>query len=275
MKTNAKKRMLISSVAMLLVAMIALGTATFAWFTTSTEATASGINVHTAKASTLQIAGNDTTVSGLGWGSTVNYNFNQLLRPTSTVDYKNWYTATAASQTAYAASEKSGLKLTDTTGYVFVNQLNVRNAGAAAVNDVKITVSGFNGNQYAYARIALVEAVGLGKNVAASTAVGAKNYLAAQDNTAYAAVSGLTTDKNLTTTNKAANVVPADGVLTFDVADSLAAVTKGENDKLVYDSKFFNLYIWFEGQDSDCYSDNPVDISNLTFTVSGTTETQS
>lgn len=275
MKTTAKKRMLISSVAMLLIAMIALGTATFAWFTTSTEATASGINVHTAKASTLQIAGNNTTVSGLGWGSTVNYKFNRLLRPTSTVDYKNWYTATAASQTAYTASEKSGSKLTDTDGYVFVNQLNVRNAGAAAVNDVKITVSGFNGSQYKYARIALVEAEELGENVAASTAADAKNYLAAQDNTAYAAVSGLTAENNLTTTEKTANVVPANGILTFDVADSLAAVTKDENDKEVYASKFFNLYIWFEGQDTDCYSDNPVDISNLTFTVSGTTETQS
>lgn len=37
MKTTSRKRLLISSVAMLLVAMLALGTATFAWFTTSTN----------------------------------------------------------------------------------------------------------------------------------------------------------------------------------------------------------------------------------------------
>ena len=42
MKTHllTKKRALISSVAMLLVAIIALGTATFAWFTQNTQASA-------------------------------------------------------------------------------------------------------------------------------------------------------------------------------------------------------------------------------------------
>lgn len=40
MKTKSRKRLLISSVAMLLVAMLALGTATFAWFTQNTSATA-------------------------------------------------------------------------------------------------------------------------------------------------------------------------------------------------------------------------------------------
>ena len=40
MKTSSKRRVLISSVAMLLVAMLALGTATYAWFTVDTKATA-------------------------------------------------------------------------------------------------------------------------------------------------------------------------------------------------------------------------------------------
>ena len=40
---KSRKRLLISSIAMLLVAMLALGTATFAWFTQNTTATASGI----------------------------------------------------------------------------------------------------------------------------------------------------------------------------------------------------------------------------------------
>lgn len=47
MKTRlyTRKRALISSVAMLLVAMIALGTATFAWFTTNPNASASGLKM--------------------------------------------------------------------------------------------------------------------------------------------------------------------------------------------------------------------------------------
>ena len=58
MKTRlyTRKRALISSVAMLLVAMIALATATFAWFTKSTTATADQIKVQTIKASELVIS---------------------------------------------------------------------------------------------------------------------------------------------------------------------------------------------------------------------------
>ncbi|MCA9745179.1 MAG: hypothetical protein KC459_02915, partial [Ruminococcus sp.] len=56
MKTKSRKRLLISSVAMLLVAMLALGTATFAWFTQNTSATADGITVRTSKTSSLKIS---------------------------------------------------------------------------------------------------------------------------------------------------------------------------------------------------------------------------
>ena len=55
MKTKSRKRLLISSVAMLLVAMLALGTATFAWFTQNTSATADGITVRTSKTSSLKM----------------------------------------------------------------------------------------------------------------------------------------------------------------------------------------------------------------------------
>lgn len=53
MKTTSRKRLLISSVAMLLVAMLALGTATFIWFSTSTTAKANNFKVKTIQASNL------------------------------------------------------------------------------------------------------------------------------------------------------------------------------------------------------------------------------
>lgn len=303
MKTNAKKRMLISSVAMLLVAMIALGTATFAWFTTSTTATASNINIHTAKASTLKIAGNDTTNSKLDWGSSIDYGLDssKLLRPASAsknllfnTATEKWYEATATSQLASAAADGTASEVNATNSVVFKNQLNVRNEGDAAVKDVKITVTGFNDAKYAYARIALVEAGGLGKNVAAKTkvvddktvlsnvklaaqaAVGEENFTAA---TGLVAVDGNneTKGKNLTTEDQVIDVTPdsTTGVITFDVAESLAARSPKGDGTYDYATKYFNLYIWFEGQDAQCYSNNPVEITDLTFEVTGTTETQS
>ena len=58
MKTTSRKRLLISSVAMLLVAMLALGTATFAWFSTSTTAKANNLKVQTIQSSNLLIRKN-------------------------------------------------------------------------------------------------------------------------------------------------------------------------------------------------------------------------
>ena len=54
--TKFRKRALLSSVAMLLVALVALGSATFAWFTQSTTATASGLAISTTKSSELKVA---------------------------------------------------------------------------------------------------------------------------------------------------------------------------------------------------------------------------
>ncbi len=64
MKANSRRIVLISSLAMLLVALVALSTATFAWFTNSTQATANGINVTANAAKGLQISTDGTT-----WGT--------------------------------------------------------------------------------------------------------------------------------------------------------------------------------------------------------------
>ena len=151
MKAKTRRRLLISSIAMLLVAMLALGTATFAWFTSSTTATANGINVKTIKASELQIS----SATG-GWGTTVDYGVsNKILMPTSTVNGTNWFKADAALKSNFAAKGSSIAAVTseDANKYYFVNQLNVRNNGSADVDSVEITftVPG------TYARVALVE----------------------------------------------------------------------------------------------------------------------
>ena len=97
MKTNSRRRVLISSVAMLLVALVALSTATFAWFTTSTTAKADELNVKTIKASELVISKDD-----FKWGQEVKYGMNgTTLRPASTANGSAWFAGTAAVKTSY------------------------------------------------------------------------------------------------------------------------------------------------------------------------------
>lgn len=54
--TKSRKRMLLSSIAMLLVALVALGSATYAWFTINRTVTADKIKVEAAVGSGLVIS---------------------------------------------------------------------------------------------------------------------------------------------------------------------------------------------------------------------------
>jgi predicted ribosomally synthesized peptide with SipW-like signal peptide len=64
--TTFRKKALLSSVAMLLVALVALGSATFAWFSSNKTVTADGMKVTSAAAQGLVISDDNGKV----WGNT-------------------------------------------------------------------------------------------------------------------------------------------------------------------------------------------------------------
>ena len=113
MKTKSRKRLLISSVAMLLVAMLALGTATFAWFTQNTSATANEFSAKTVKASELKLSS-----ESIDWTDTLNYGYkDKVLKPVSTVDGINWFTAVAANKDSYATTKALAEKVESADKY--------------------------------------------------------------------------------------------------------------------------------------------------------------
>jgi hypothetical protein len=244
MKTKSRKRMLISSVAMLLVAMLALGTATFAWFTSSTVATAKGINVQTIKASELQISSATSD-----WGTLVNYGLeNKTLLPASTANGTAWFKANAAVRTAFTADADTVASVsTDEAGsYYFKDQLNVRNNGAADVTDVTISFSVPNN----YLRVALVETSAKGTGKANTGTFTTSVYDA--DGAAYNAY---------TSTSATTSITPK---TTYTI--NIGTLSKDQ-------AKYYNLYVWFEGQDVDCKDANAgAVIKDIEFTVSGTTD---
>lgn len=80
MKANSRRRVLISSIAMLMVALVALSTATFAWFTTSTNPYADKFSAKTTKQSSLLLADDSRT----GWTSHLEYGVeNKTMYPAS------------------------------------------------------------------------------------------------------------------------------------------------------------------------------------------------
>lgn len=255
-KKSFRKKALLSSVSMLMVATVAVGSATFAWFTTSTSATADQLSVKTVKASELKVS-DDTN----GWTDQLHYNtVGKVLKPASSANGVDWFTAKAAGKSASTAKEDTIEKLSDLDGYVFKNQLNVSNAGGAAVNNVTInfTLGELQQSDGAgYLRLALVEA---NKKGTAATITGTFTdgvYAKAAD-----------TADALTETSLS-NTVPvaakAGSSVSFPVGNLGA---KGSSTA----AKYFNLYVWFEGQDTDCQDANAGnEMPAITFTVSGQT----
>ena len=255
MKAKSRRRLLISSVAMLLVAMLALGTATFAWFTTSTSATANGINVGTVKSSNLKISR-----VGHSWEDSINYNHaSSLYKPTSSVDGINWKTAVAAVKDDYAKNDaaygvagtipaQSTSDLAGLDNYVFVDELNIKNAGDVNATNVTITVSVAQDSTFSqYGRIALVPS-----DVNYKMTGTFKDSVYANETTAY--TPGYDTVK----------ITPSSIDTPITVATTLAP---GDEN-----AKYYRLFVWFEGEDTDCKDVNAGQVlSGLTFTVSGTT----
>lgn len=258
MKTKSRKRLLISSVAMLLVAMLALGTATFAWFTQNTSATADGITVRTSKTSSLKISDDNRP-----YDTSFTYtDVQSVMLPSSSINGANWYSTVADDVTGVSSQTPTAITL-DTPGqmnqnnkYVFVDQLNIQNAGEVSVKNIKITMANFNAHNYL--RVALVPVTAKGQCIDVDAAAFKSNVYAADD-TAY-------------------NPIKADGSYSTATADKITPIVAGSPEVINIPDPLpagkelhYNLYVWFEGQDPDCKDANAgTGVSNLQFTVEGT-----
>ena len=258
MKTKARRRLLISSLCMLLVAIVALGTATFAWFTQNTSATADGITVRTSKTSSLKISDDtrdyDTSFTYTGVQS--------VMLPASSINGTKWYSVAADDDTGKATAAPSLItldtpdKTNQNNKYVFVDQLNIQNAGEVAVKDIKITIANFNSHNYL--RVALVPVNAKGQCIE-FTADAFKSNVYAADATAY-------------------NPIKSDGSYSTAIADQITPIAAGSSKEITITSPLaagaelhYNLFVWFEGQDPDCKDANAgTGVSNLQFTVEGT-----
>lgn len=260
MKTTSRKRLLISSVAMLLVAMLALGTATFAWFTTSTNPYADNFSAKTTKQSTLLLSDSSRT----GWTSHLDYNAgNQKMYPASG-NGTSWVKGTASNSLtgvidqntlqAVAPSPAQGVIPSD---YLFAQELNLKNNGTADIKDVSIDFylnTSDNKDAAEYARVALVPIDG--------TKVTADDYVALGNNV-------------YSTTTKTYNpIIKTDGTEGTQISTKTTFhvdVTTGDEVMKPDEVRYYKLYVWFEGQDENCVDAlSGQKIPGLKFDVSST-----
>lgn len=269
MKAKSRKRLLISSVAMLLVAMLALGTATFAWFTTDTSATADGVAFRTTKASELVISRLDYQ-----WADEVHYGFNRSIKPSSSADGTSWFTGVAAAKNAYGVNSDGftsvsgannvGDKTANSNAgpvYVFDDMLNIKNNGGTDCTDVKITVNADFAS--ACGRIAIVPCATPQTTANTRSAITAADFKAnIYGNTATRTWSGVTGTGTSDVT-----------AMSLKGAANGAEITVGTGTLAPNAVASFRILVWMEGQDAALY-DQTADglaVGSISFSVSGGT----
>lgn len=227
MKQTSRKKVLLSSVAMMMVATVSLSSATYAWFSTKTTATAEGVNVKTSQASSLVLS-----LDQEEWKSTIDLGINngetgekkgaKNLEPGSTADLSNWFTATS-------------------TGY-----------DQGSVDTTTIT-SGKAGTNYV-AKTFYLKSIGNDLTVDWNI-IFDENQVATDKNYMRTAMTITDTETNQvfwwSDNGETTKALTSTGVSDADVTTS-AAVT-GKLAKLTKDKVYtMNLYVWFEGQDAQC-----------------------
>ncbi len=248
--TKFRRRALVSSIAMLLVALVALGSATFAWFSTTTTATAESMTAATVKSSNLLVSEDKTS-----WGQSVTFataGFSgSSMNPITTADFDTWQyaqadtydgivagTAAGAGSALATKSTSAGTDYAHATLYVRYGE-----TVTTAVRNLKVTINDLatsSTNGYNYIRVAFVPmAANSTAGITASTLTAPAVYGNASDDWSKDAANfdgTAATNKTVVTTNSLSNI-------------SLGNITEGK----VYG---FDIYVYFEGTDPDCKDTN-------------------
>ena len=290
-KKNSNKRKLLGAVGMLSVSAAMLVSSTFAWFTMNKSVTAKNMTVQAKAEGGLLISETQGYGSNDVWDSEANTTTEGegakvALYPTSTANSAAWYHATskAANDAANAASGKaSGQKADGYTNLTLAsNQLQAAEAGENGKKDVYYVDSGTTGYDANDAKYYLKYTYYLKTSTEGTTSLGLKKD-DQNVNISVVHVDGNTTSKEL---NKALRVgieiggkfyifAPISGATTSYYVNAASTATtaidssaSSHNAPMTVATGLGSLpgnkadgtpvyvYMWYEGEDVNCKSDN-------------------
>jgi len=276
--TKSRKKILLSSIAMLLVALVALGSATFAWFTVNKTVTANNIVVKAATAQGLQITGtNGSTVENMadsGWVRDYSFKKTGLILNPISVSYtaedgmaeNGYYPADNKANGVATAADSKDWQTLAVPASPATNNTNTKDA--------------YTDNDYIAAyRIGLKSTDGTIEDVTGNIAVQASTTTA---HNADKFVRAVLVDSNgaivasysdgAASTNAITGLGTAvDGKYPYDsskVAAQAAAKVTSDQFDVTTTPQYFTLYVWFEGQDAECVDANQD--AQITFSLSFT-----
>jgi hypothetical protein len=256
--SQAIRNQLIAAIIMCLVAAIALGASTFAWFVNNNTATADGMKVQAKAESGLLIRLDKT--NPLNWNTTASGEIAdaKIILPTSTLD-STWWTHTNAIA-ATASGAKTGVARENVTEKVL---------GATALNTATLsntTIGGVDSDyasirQFKFASSTANSKIGLKVNSVTATYEGTKTAMinalrvgikCGEKFIVYSPVDKKTTSYDVYDANgaKVSTQVALTAPTTSTELDTTTVLASSANNgNLIAD-----VFIWFEGEDADLYT---------------------
>ena len=254
--TKFRKRMLLSSVAMLLVALVALGSATFAWFSQNAKATAEGITAKTQRGSNIVVSEDGSIYDDAITFATFASGFYNPVTPGANMASPVWKTTTAdAVDAGIKGTEKTYDNATANSDYTATDlyiKYDTPDTTAEQAVDIKFTVvdNGSSTTQN-FLRVALVPVGTATTSLVANPVVwgnATDDYAKAPDSMPATLAAGSATT-SIVTTNTASPVI------------SNITLTGGT-------PIHFNVFVWYEGTDPHCIDSNADNNFTINFEVS-------
>ena len=283
MNSKAIRKQLLAAVAMVLVAAVALGSSTYAWFAAQNDVTATGMSVKAQGESGIVIRhekydgfetdGVTPKLVATNWATTANAGMNgapKELKPTSTINLSNWYHA-ISDEMDKARDKQTYDKYTPVaeknySEYFLKTQFAIRSAQAGVpITDKDLAVKEVS--------VALPTAgqtsPNLNKAIRVGVQIGDEFYIYSPLN-----AGGFTLTANYT---MSATITTAQTLVEKETASATTDTFNLANDTIPADDatalKAF-VYIWFEGEDPMCKSTNiTASVDELKVTVGFTTIT--
>lgn len=271
MNSKAIKKQLLAAVAMVLVAAVALGSSTYAWFVASGSVTAKGMKVQ------AQAEGGLAIRYGTGdWGITATAGMTEAktLLPASTKNMTAWSYAKASSAKAYDADTTTRTNVTSSVlgengktydadnPYVVMKEFQIRSTAnsprALGLFVSKVTVT--SGSSDAEAKQSLSTALRVGVRYEPDATVdNAKSYIYGP-----VKIGNKTDEKNIPTSSYTWYRDKNDSGTTvtlaeFGTKDDDKSQLVDKNTAIAFedsDCVKVQVFIWFEGEDKNLYSEN-------------------
>ena len=255
MNSKAIKRQLLAAIAMVLVAAIALGSSTYAWFAAAGTVKAEGMSVQAQAESGLLIKELGASRDSFGTVAKISDDTKALF-PASTADLTTWYHSLSTSASAAQGGENNteGYEDASTLGsldnYRYMKQFVIRSATEAAIPDAKLQISNVTVTNSTNSTVNLNTSIRVGVKVSKGNADDSAFYIYAPRSKDTNGTSYFTLVADYTGAG-AANLKEYAEPQSDDYMTLAGNAIPADDTSLVVD-----IYIWYEGEDAECKTTN-------------------